>query len=128
MDRRLDVRLLQAVEASLQRSYEALPQVVHGADELIGHRLIQTNHYQVLDLVDAGFDLFGCNRISVGGYDDVCGRNKERNGITSPSVQGATAQQGKHVCTHFSAVNAVTKKYQKVTDLTHFRPLTDAYS
>lgn len=73
VDRRLDVRLLQAVEASLQGSYEALPQVVHRAGELIRHRLIQTHHYQVLDLVDAGFDLFRCHGIPVSRYNDVCG-------------------------------------------------------
>lgn len=76
MDRRLDVRLLQAVEASLQRSYEALPQVVHRADELVRHCLIQTDHYQVLDLVDAGFDLFRCDGISVSCHNDVCRRKK----------------------------------------------------
>lgn len=72
VDRRLDVGLLQAAEAALQRSYEALPQVVHRADQLVGHRLVQTDHDQVLDLLDAGLDLFGCNRISVGRNDDVC--------------------------------------------------------
>lgn len=95
MDRRLDVRLLQAVETSLQRSYEALPQVVHGADELVRHRLIQTNHNQFLDLMDAGFDVFRCNRISVGRYDDVCGGKTDENRVLPPLDQGATARQEK---------------------------------
>lgn len=57
MGRRLHVRLLQAGEASLQRAHEALPQVVHGADELVGHGLVESNHDQLLDLVNAGLDL-----------------------------------------------------------------------
>ena len=72
VNRRIRSRLLQAVEASLQSSYEALPQIVHRADELIGHRLIQTHHYQLLDLVDARFDLLRRNRLSVSCYNDVC--------------------------------------------------------
>lgn len=57
MGRRLDVRLLQAGEASLQRAHEALPQVVHGADELVGHGLVEPDDDQLLDLMNAGFDL-----------------------------------------------------------------------
>ncbi len=57
VDRRIDVRLLQAVETSLQSSYTALPQIVHRAGQFIRYSLIQTNHYQLLDLVDARFDL-----------------------------------------------------------------------
>lgn len=72
VDRRIDVRLLQTVETSLQSSYTALPQVVHRADQLIRYGLIQTNYYQFLDLVDARFDLLGCNRLSIGGYNYVC--------------------------------------------------------
>ena len=57
VDRGIDVRLLQTVETSLKSSYEALPQIVHRADELVRHSLIQTDYYQLLDLVDARFDL-----------------------------------------------------------------------
>lgn len=69
---RIQSGLLQTTEASLQRSYEALPQVVYGADELVGHGLVQAHHDQLLDQVDAGFDLLGCNRLSVWCYNDVC--------------------------------------------------------
>ncbi|TNN85585.1 hypothetical protein EYF80_004218 [Liparis tanakae] len=41
---------LLTVETSLQSSYEALPEIVHRADQLIGHGLIQADHYQLLDL------------------------------------------------------------------------------
>lgn len=74
MDRRVEVRLLQTVQTSLQSSYEALPQIVHRADELIRHGLVQANHYQLLDLVDARFDLLRCDGFSVCGYDDVYSR------------------------------------------------------
>lgn len=71
MHRRIDVRLLQTGETSLQSSYEALPQIVHGADELVGHGLVQANHYQLLDLVDARLDLPRCDGFSVCGHNDV---------------------------------------------------------
>lgn len=61
VDRRVYVRLLQAGETSLQSSYEALSQIVHRADELIGHGLVQPNYYQLLDLMNARFDLLRCN-------------------------------------------------------------------
>lgn len=70
--------LLQTAEASLQSSYKALPQVVHRADELVGHSLIQAHHDQLLDLVDAGLDVLRRNRLSVWRYDDVC-RWRRRN-------------------------------------------------
>lgn len=71
VDRRIIVRLLQTVETSLQCSYEAFPQIVHRADQLIRHRLIQTNYYQLLDLMDARFDVLRRNRLSIRCYNDV---------------------------------------------------------
>lgn len=71
VNRRIKVGLLQTVEASLQSSYKALPQIIHRADEFIRHSLIQTGHYQLLDLVDAGFYLFWRNRLSICCHDDV---------------------------------------------------------
>lgn len=56
VDRGVDVGLLQTAKATLQSPHKTLPQIVHGADQLICHRLIQTHHYQLLDRVDAGFD------------------------------------------------------------------------
>lgn len=76
MDRRVYVRLLQAGETSLQSSYETLSQIVHRADELIGHGLVQPNYYQLLDLMNARFDLLRCNGLSISCYDDVCGNNR----------------------------------------------------
>lgn len=73
VDRGLDVGPLQAVEAPLQRPHEALPQVVHRADQLVRHRLVQAHHDQVLDLVDARLDLFRCDGVTVGCHDDVWG-------------------------------------------------------
>lgn len=72
VDRRIHVRLLQTVETSLQSSHEALPQVVHRADELICHSLIQAHHYKFLDLVNARLDLLRCNKLSITCCSDVC--------------------------------------------------------
>lgn len=72
VDRRIHVRLLQTVKTSLQSSHKALPQVVHRADELICHGLIQTHHYEFLDLVNARLDFFRRNRLSVSCCSDVC--------------------------------------------------------
>lgn len=71
--------LLQAGQAPLQGSNEALPQVVHRTDQLVGHGLVQTDHYQLLDLVDAGFDFLRCDRFTVGCYYDVCKFRKQRS-------------------------------------------------
>lgn len=77
--RGVDVGLLQAVETALQRAHEALPQVVHRADELVGHRLVQTHHNQLLDLVDARLDVLGGHRLSVWCHNDIWVGDNERN-------------------------------------------------
>lgn len=79
MDRGLHVRLLQTGETSFQGAHEALPQVVHGADELVGHGLVQSNYDQLLDLMDARFDLLRRDRLAVGRHDDVCSQFCQTN-------------------------------------------------
>lgn len=64
---------LQAAEAALQGPHEALAEVVHRADELVGHCLVQPYHDQFLDLLDAGFDIPGGDWLSVGCHNDICG-------------------------------------------------------
>lgn len=88
MDRRVDVRLLQTVEASLQSPHEALPQIVHRADELIRHGLVQANHDQLLDLVDARFDLPRRDGFSVRGYNDVCSGGTNVSQVAQSDIGG----------------------------------------
>lgn len=67
---------LQAAQASLQRSHEALPQVVHGAGQFISHGLVEPDHNQILDLTDAHLDVFRAHGLRVRCHDDVCNTEK----------------------------------------------------
>lgn len=87
--------LLQALEAPLQGPHEALPEVIHRADEFVSHGLVEPGDDQLLDLLDAAFDVLGADRLAILGDDDVC-REKGlvRKGILREALRSTNCSKG----------------------------------
>lgn len=61
----------KALQTPLQGPNKAFPQVVHWADQLVGHGLIEPGDDELLDLADAGFDLPGPDCFSILRDNDI---------------------------------------------------------
>lgn len=70
--------LLQALQTAFQGAHEALAQVIHRTDQLVGHSLIEPRDDELLDLPDAALEFSGAHCLSVLRDDNIYG-GKERS-------------------------------------------------